>query len=130
MGTPWVVVPADDIALRGDQFGEGLLRFQKIDAIVGASLVLSSGQSIDGLWLEVTEGYGAPMAGRDIATLSLLGSLANVVVSAGDHGMAACELIAAMFSDDATTLSNETGKPVNSFNWPSPMVTPDFWWAT
>lgn len=128
MVAPWFVVPADDIALRGVQIGEGILRFEKIDAIVGASLVLASGQTIDGLWLEVTEDYVAPMAGRDIATLSLLGPLANVVISAGDHGFAVCELIAAMFSDDSITFSNETGTLVNAFNRPSPVVNPTLWW--
>jgi hypothetical protein len=126
--TPWVVVLADDVALGGAADGEGLLRFQKIDAVIGASLVLARGQSIDGLWLDVTEEYGAPMAGRDIATLTSLGALANVVISSGDQGSAVCELIAAMFSDAAITFSNEAGTLVNAFNRPSPVVPPTLWW--
>jgi len=128
VGTPWVVVAADDAALGGTLASEGLLRFQEINAIIGASLVLSSGQSIDGLWLDVTEGYGAAIAGRDIATLSLLGALANVVISSGDQGSAVCELIAAMFSGEAITFANEAGTLVNAFNRPSPVAPPTLWW--
>ena len=128
MGTPWVVVPADDAALRGDQMSEGLLRFLRIDAIVGAALILASGQPIEGLWLEVTDGYSAPMAGRDIATLALLGPLANVVISAGEHGSAVCELISATMTNDEINFINEAGTLVNAFNRPSPAVPPTLWW--
>ena len=128
MGTPWVVVPADDAALRGDHMSEGLLRFLRIDAIVGAALVLASGQPIEGLWLEVTDGYSAPMAGRDIATLALLGPLANVVISAGEHGPAVCEFIAATMTNDEVNFTNEAGTLVNAFNRPSPAVPPTLWW--
>jgi hypothetical protein len=114
VGTPWVVVPADDAALRGDQIREGLIRFLRIDAIVGAALVLASGQPIEGLWLEVTDGYSAPMAGRDIATLALLGPLANVVISAGEHGPAVCELIAATMTNDEINFANEAGTLVGA----------------
>jgi len=128
VATPWVVVTADDAALSGVCIIEGLLRFQRVDPIVGASLILSRGQSIDGLWLEVNAGYTAPMAGRDITTLSQLGSLANVVISAGQRGRSTCDLIEAMFSEESINFVNEVGALANAFNRPSPIVPPILWW--
>lgn len=128
MVTSWVVVPADNAALSGASIGEGLLRFRKLDPVVGASLILARGQSVDGLWLEVTEGYTAPMAGRDIATLSQLGPLANVVIVAGRLGRPACDLIATMFSGESISFDNEAGVLTNAFNRPAPAVVPVLWW--
>ncbi len=128
MGTPWVVIPADGAALRGEQIGTGLLRFLTIDSVVGASRLLASGQPIEGLWLEVADDYSAPMAGRDISTLALLGPLANVVISAGEHGPAVCELIAATMTNNEINFTNVAGTLVNAFNRPSPAVPPKLWW--
>ena len=128
MGTPWVVIPADGAALRGEQIGTGLLRFLTIDSVVGASRVLASGQPIEGLWLEVADDYSAPMAGRDISTLALLGPLANVVISSGEHGPAVCELIAATMTNNEINFTNVAGTLVNAFNRPSPAVPPKLWW--
>lgn len=129
MGTPWVVIPADGAALRAEQIGTGLLRFLTIDAVIGASRVLASGQSIEGLWLEVADDYSAPLAGRDISTLALLGPLANVVISAGEHGPTVCELIAATMTADEINFSNGAGTLVGAFNRPSPAVPPKLWWV-
>ncbi len=130
METPWVVVPADDAALDGNQLTSGLLRFLTLDPVVGASLILASGQPIEGLWLEVSDGYTAPMAGRDVSTLALLGPLANVVISAGEHGQAVCELIAATMTHDEINFANSAGQLVKAFNRPSPPSPPALWWVS
>lgn len=72
-----------------------------------------------GIWLEVCNDYPAALCARDIATLSWLVDLREVVIS-GDDAEAQAEVVRAMLSDGEITFSNKVANIVGAYNRPSP----------
>ena len=72
-----------------------------------------------GIWLEVGNDYPAALCARDIATLSWLVDLREVVIS-GDDADAQAEVVRAMLSDEEITFSNKVANIVGAYNRPSP----------
>ena len=72
-----------------------------------------------GIWLEVGNDYPAALCARDVATLSWLVDLREVVIS-GDDADAQAEVVRAMLSDEEITFSNKVANIVGAYNRPSP----------
>ena len=72
-----------------------------------------------GIWLEVGNDYPAALCARDIATLSWLVDLREVVIS-GDDADAQAEVVRAMLSDEEITFSNNVANIVGAYNRPPP----------
>jgi len=72
-----------------------------------------------GAWLEVGEEYSAALCARDIATLSWLVELGEVVI-AGNDAASQAEVVRAMLSDEEITFSNKVANIVNAYNRPAP----------
>jgi len=72
-----------------------------------------------GIWLEVGNDYPAALCARDIATLSWLVDLREVVIS-GDDVDAQAEVVRAMLSNEEITFSNKVANIVGAYNRPSP----------
>ncbi len=72
-----------------------------------------------GIWLEVGNDYPAALCARDIATLSWLVDLREVVIS-GDDADAQAEVVRAMLSDEEITFSNKVANIVGAYNRPPP----------
>jgi len=72
-----------------------------------------------GIWLEVGNDYPAALCARDIATLSWLVDLREVVIS-GDDADAQAEVVRAMLSNEEITFSNKVANIVGAYNRPSP----------
>ena len=72
-----------------------------------------------GAWLEVGEEYSAALCARDIATLSWLVELSEVVITGNDAASQA-EVVRAMLSDEEITFSNKVANIVNAYNRPAP----------
>ena len=72
-----------------------------------------------GIWLEVGNDYPAALCARDVATLSWLVDLREVVIS-GDDADAQAEVVRAMLSDEEITFSNKVANIVGAYNRPPP----------
>lgn len=72
-----------------------------------------------GVWLELSEEYSAPLAARDVATLSWLVPLDAVVVSAARADSNA-EVIEALLTDDEVNFANDVVTLVGAYNRPAP----------
>ena len=72
-----------------------------------------------GIWLEVGKDYPGALCARDVATLSWLVDLREVVIS-GDDADAQAEVVRAMLSDEEITFSNKVANIVGAYNRPSP----------
>jgi len=72
-----------------------------------------------GVWLELSEGYSAQLAARDVATLSWLVPLDAVVVSS-TNAPASAQVLEALLTDDEVNFSNEVATIVGAYNRPAP----------
>ena len=73
-----------------------------------------------GVWLDVTEGYRAALAARDVATLSWLLEVTHVVVSASARAPSHARVLEALLSDEEVNLINEVATLRHAYNRPAP----------
>ena len=126
MGDHWPIETIGPTLSGGSE--DSVLEFVGIDPVIAAASLLSRGHVIDAFILTISDAYPAPMAARDISTLSYLGTLRNVVVDAQASGPAVAELIEKSFTNDAITFKNEAGELREAFNRPAPEHAPLVWW--
>ena len=89
------------------------------DTIVALSSLHDALAAPIGVWLELSEDYSAPMAARDVKTLSWLVSLDAVVVSA-PHAEASARVLEALLTNDEVNVTNEVATIVGAYNRPAP----------
>jgi len=98
----------------------------------GAAAVLAAALSHEapglGVWLDLDDGYGAPMAARDVATLSWLTTLEHVVVD-GANAPELAAVLAAMLTDEAVDLDSPVATLRGAYNRPAPPAPVTLWWA-
>ena len=80
-----------------------------------------------GVWLEISEGYSAALAARDVATLSWLVILEHVVVAASHHSDQHADVVRALLSDDEVNLTNDVAILAHAFNRPAPPAPVAVW---
>jgi hypothetical protein len=80
-----------------------------------------------GVWVEITPGYSASIAARDVATLSWLIDLDHVVVSAEHQAVSHAQVVEALLSDDEVNFSNEVAQISKAFNRPAPPQPVTVW---
>ncbi len=73
-----------------------------------------------GVWLEISADYPAQLAARDVATLSWLVELDQVVVSAATGAADHAEVVRALLTDDEVNLTNGVATIVGAYNRPAP----------
>jgi hypothetical protein len=72
-----------------------------------------------GVWLELSPDYCAPIAARDVATLSWLVPIDTVIV-AGERAEASAEVVEALFTNDEVNFTNDVATLVGAYNRPAP----------
>jgi hypothetical protein len=99
--------------------GEILFSCSDADSIMCLSSLREQLETSVGIWLEVGESYPAALCARDIATLSWLVDLREVVIAGDDAGSQA-EVVRAMLSEEEITFSNKVANIVSAYNRPAP----------
>ena len=99
------------------------------DAPVIVLASLSGGACPRGLWLVVDEDYPAPVAARDVATLSWLTDLEHVVIEA-ENAAAQAAALSALLTNDEVNFSNEVVRLRGAYNRPAPPRPLTVWHAT
>jgi hypothetical protein len=72
-----------------------------------------------GVWLRVTDGYRAPIATRDVRTLSVLMNLRHVVIEA-DRASEHADVVRALLSGEEVNLSNSVATLTHAYSRPAP----------
>lgn len=80
-----------------------------------------------GLWLVLSEDYSAQLAARDIATLSWLVRIDQVVIEHGLDAPAHAEVVAALLTNDEVNIVNDAATIRGAYNRPAPPTTIDVW---
>jgi hypothetical protein len=80
-----------------------------------------------GLWLVLSEDYSAQLAARDIATLSWLVRIDQVVIEHGLEAPAHAEVVAALLTNDEVNIVNDAATIRGAYNRPAPPTTIDVW---
>jgi hypothetical protein len=101
-------------------------------AVTDADTIVTLGSLHDrltrpvGVWLELSQDYSAPMAGRDVATLSWLVALDTVVVSAVS-AEASAQVVEALLTNDEVNFTNDVATLVGAYNRPAPPAPVAVW---
>jgi NADPH-dependent 2,4-dienoyl-CoA reductase/sulfur reductase-like enzyme len=90
---------------------------------------LSGGVAPRGLWLVVDGDYPAPLAARDVATVSWLTNLEHVVIE-GENAAAQAAVVAALLTNDEVNFANEVVTLRGAYNRPAPPRPITLWHAT
>lgn len=86
-------------------------------------VVASLGEKVSGpigVWLEVSSDYPSSLAARDVATLSWLIELGDVVISASSHAESHADIVRALLSDDEVNFTNDVATITKAYNRPAP----------
>ncbi len=96
-----------------------VLRCSDGDSVIAVAALKDQLNVALGVWLEVSSGYSASLCARDVATLSWLVSIEDVVVE-GEHAFAHAEIVRALLSDDEVSIANEVATITKAYNRPAP----------
>jgi hypothetical protein len=101
-------------------------------SVIDADTVVALGSLHDrlggpvGVWLTLSRDYAAPMAARDVKTLSWLVSLDTVVVS-GPNAQSSAQVLEALLTNDEVNFTNGVATLVGAYNRPAPPVPVAVW---
>ena len=73
-----------------------------------------------GVWLEISADYSAPLAARDVATLSWLVDLDYAVISAISSASSHADVVTALLTDDEVNFANDVATLRGAYNRPAP----------
>ena len=90
------------------------------DTIICAAALKDQWTSNVGVWLEVSSGYPAQLCARDVATLSWIIELGDVVISASTNAEDYAQVVRALLTDDEVTLTNKVATLTRAYNRPAP----------
>lgn len=102
---------------------------QSMPVIVAASgadvvmIVASLGEELRvplGVWIEVSSDFSAPLAARDVATLSWLVNLDHVVISSTSNAASHAEVVRALLTNDEVNFANDVATLRAAYNRPAP----------
>ena len=80
-----------------------------------------------GVWLVLSEDYSAQLAARDIATLSWLLPIGQVVIEHGVDAPAHADVVRALLTNDEVNIANEVATLRGAYNRPAPPTSIDVW---
>jgi hypothetical protein len=103
-----------------EQSADVLISGNDADTVIVAGSLKDRWAKPIGVWLEVSPGYPAQLAARDVATLSWLIELDHVVVSAGQLAEAHADVVRALLTNDEVNFTNEVVSLVKAYNRPAP----------
>lgn len=101
---------------------DGLVVLDCLDAdtIICAAALKDQWTTHVGVWLEVSSEYPAQLCARDIATLSWIIELGDVVISAPTNAEDYAQVVRALLTDDEVTFTNEVATLTKAYNRPAP----------
>ena len=94
--------------------------FAPDDSVVALGSLAGRIEGPIGIWLEVSADYPAQMAARDVATLSWMVELDNVVVASEVMALEYAEVVRVLLSDDEVNFSNAAATLRAAYNRPAP----------
>jgi hypothetical protein len=80
-----------------------------------------------GLWLVLSADYSAQLAARDVATLSWLVTIGDVVVEHDGDAPAHADVVRALLTNDEVTIVNDVAAIRGAYNRPAPPTAIDVW---
>jgi hypothetical protein len=80
-----------------------------------------------GLWLVLSEDYSAQLAARDIATLSWLVQIDQVVIEEGLDAPAHADVVRALLTNDEVNIANDVATIRGAYNRPAPPTSIGVW---
>jgi hypothetical protein len=80
-----------------------------------------------GVWIEISEDFSAPLAARDVATLSWLVQLDHVVIAAADNASAHADVVRALLTNDEVNFANDVATLRGAYNRPAPPRPLEVW---
>jgi hypothetical protein len=80
-----------------------------------------------GVWLEISQDYTAQLAARDVATLSWIIELGDVVVGASAMAEQHAEVVRALLTNDEVNFTNDAATLVKAYNRPAPPSALNVW---
>ncbi len=104
-----------------------LFRCTDADTVMVAASLGDALRRPFGAWLDVSEGYPAQLAARDVATLAALAPLRHVVVAAATLAGAHAGVLRALLTNDEVNLANEVATLRHAFNRPAPRSPITVW---
>jgi hypothetical protein len=107
--------------------GPVALRCRDADTVMMAAALRGRLERPVGVWLEVSSGYRASLAARDVATLAWLIDLDLVVVSASSDAPSHADVVAALLTNDEVNFSNEVAVIAGAYNRPAPPRPVEVW---
>jgi hypothetical protein len=80
-----------------------------------------------GVWLVLSEDYSPQLAARDVATLSWLVPIGQVVIEHGIDAPAHADVVRALLTNDEVTIVNDVAAIRGAYNRPAPPTLIDVW---
>jgi hypothetical protein len=97
------------------------------DTVIAVAALRDRVTSPLGLWLVLSRDYSAQIAARDIATLSWLVPIDQVVVEQGVDAPAHADVVRSLLTNDEVNLTNDVATIRAAYNRPAPPTTIDVW---
>jgi hypothetical protein len=97
------------------------------DTVMMASALRGRPSRPVGVWLEVSQGYHASLAARDVATLAWLIELELVVIASQSHAASHADVVAALLTNDEVNFSNDVAEIAHAYNRPAPPSAVAVW---
>jgi hypothetical protein len=80
-----------------------------------------------GVWLDLSEDYSAQVAARDVATLSWIIELSDVVVAAATLAEQRAQVVRALLTNDEVNFGNDVATLAGAYNRPAPPRPINVW---
>jgi hypothetical protein len=109
----------DDVASYANRH-HVLVSWTDADTVVATAALGEQLTQPIGVWLELSDDYSAQMAARDVATLSWLAPVRDVVVSAVTMARADAEVVTALLTNEEVNFANAVATLVGAYNRPAP----------
>ncbi len=104
-----------------------LFRCADADTVMVAASLGDALTTPFGVWLDVSSGYPAQLAARDVATLAALAPLRHVAVAAASVTARHAEVLRALLTNDEVNFTNEVAILRHAFNRPAPRSPITVW---
>ena len=90
------------------------------DTVIAAAALRGRVTRPIGLWLVLSDDYAAQLAARDVATLSWLVPVRQVVIERGLDAPAHAEVVRALLTNDEVSIVNDAASIRGAYNRPAP----------
>lgn len=97
------------------------------DTVIAVTSLRGRASRALGLWLVLSEDYPPQLAARDVATLSSLVPVSQVVIERGIDAPAHADVVRALLTNDEVTIVNDVASIRGAYNRPAPPTLIDVW---